>query len=780
MYLLSFRTAMTKMFTVPTYQDPEQSQVARWLNAFLVMAFLTAAGMLFFYLPVSWLGETYNIRSLFVIGGLLVNILASWLLIRAGKYQIAAFATVATLFLIPTYLNIVVYQTIHSPDVWIYFILIPLTGLLLGRRYMLYFTLICLCTVLMLFSLETLNWITPTISLPAGSNDLVVLSVSLSLNALLLYALIHRAENKTVEAQKSLQEFIITNQRLEESQIALQQARSQLELRVEERTKALQSANRLLQEEIETRQQLMEALHHSEANWRSLVQHAPELIATVATDGTILFINRNVRETSAEAMCGRPIGTLHSSAIHQQNLQNALTKVLAQGQSVSYESEEEHEGKHLWAINRLGPIYQNGIITALILISTDITEQKQAEMAMLHSQKLESLGVMAGGVAHDFNNLLVAIMGQASLAFNKTKTDAAATQEHIQNILLAGRRATDLTRQMLNYAGRNSAEFKPLALNRLIQENIQFFSASIPKSIQLQALQASNLPMISGDAGQIQQLIMNLILNAADAIGEAGGTINVTTTIHHLTPEEASQWKWSGELLMPGVYTLLEVTDTGCGMDSETLNKIFDPFFTTKFTGRGLGLASVIGIVRTHGGGLQVVSTLGIGTSFRMLFPVSDQREKNEVDEMRMDEMVSFTDKLILIIDDEDDVRQVTAEILELSDIEVLQAANGMKGLELFRQHINEIDMILLDLSMPGMSGEEVLRQLWQLKPDVAVTLLSGYDQHEVTRRMGNDHVLSFLQKPYSMDGLLREINHQFAKVQKSAQLAESDLVLAG
>ncbi len=769
---------MTKVFTVPSCLDPEQSQAARWLNACLVMAFFIVAGAFLFFLPLSWFSETHNNISLLVIGGLLTNILVSWLLIRAGQYQIAAFATLITLFLIPTYLNVAVYQTIHSPDVWVYFILIPLAGLLLGRRYMLYFTLICLCAVLMLFSMETLNWITPSISLPAEQNDLLVLSVSLSLNALLLYTLIRRAEHKAIEARKSMQELIVTNQQLEESQIALQQAHSQLEVRVAERTKALQTANHLLQEEIVARQQLMDALHHSEANWRSLVHHAPELIATVSTDGMILFINRNVRDISAKAISGCPVGMLHSSESHQQRLQNALVKVMTHGESVSYESEEEHAGQHTWAINRLGPIYQNGIIAALILISTDITEQKQTEMAMLHAQKLESLGIMAGGVAHDFNNLLVAMTGQASLALHKAATDVAATREHIQNILLAGRRATDLTRQMLNYAGRSSIDFKPLDLNRLIQENIQFFSASIPKSIQLRALQATALPVMRGDAGQIQQLLMNLILNAADAIGEETGTITITTTEYQLSAQEARQWAWSSELLEPGIYVLMDVTDTGCGMDSETLNKIFDPFFTTKVTGRGLGLASVVGIVRTHGGALQVVSTLGTGTTFRMLFPVCEQREKDEVVDMRIDETVAFANKLILVIDDEDDVRQVTAEILELSDIAVLQAANGMKGIELFRQHINEIDLILLDLSMPGMSGEEVLRQLWQLKPDVAVTLLSGYDQHEVTRRMGKDHTLSFLQKPYSMDGLLHEISHQFAKVQKSARLEQSDLVL--
>jgi CheY-like chemotaxis protein len=240
------------------------------------------------------------------------------------------------------------------------------------------------------------------------------------------------------------------------------------------------------------------------------------------------------------------------------------------------------------------------------------------------------------------------------------------------------------------------------------------------------------------------------------------------------------QWNWSGGELAPGSYVLLEVVDTGCGMASETLNKIFDPFFTTKVAGRGLGLASVLGIVRTHCGGLQVTSTPDIGTIFRILFPASEYTEQEKDFPMTTYETTPFNDKLVLIIDDENEVRQVTAEILDLSGIATCQAANGLQGLELFRQHIDEIDLVILDLSMPGMSGEEVLKRLWQLKPGLAVTLLSGYDQHEVTRRMGSDHVLSFLQKPYSMDGLLQEISHQFAKAPKTSPFVKSDLVLAG
>jgi PAS domain S-box-containing protein len=790
MYLLSLRMAMTKVLTAPTFVDPEQTESARWLHTFLLLTFFVAVGALFFlvpaswmpvsWMPVFWMNETLRNSSFAVIVFLLASILGSWFLMRAGRYQIAALMTIGTLFLIPTYLNMVVYQTIRSPDVWVYFILIPLTGLLLGRRHMLYFTLLCLCVVLTLFAMEATELLIPAIAIPAEQSDFVILSVSISLNAILLYALIRRAEDKATEAKRAIEQLIATNEQLKESQRALQHSRDQLELRVDERTQALQTANQSLQEEIATRQQLMDALHHSEANWRSLVQNAPELIATVAIDGTILFVNRDVRNSSADVMCGRSIVTLHSAPLHQQSLRNALMQVLTVGEPASYESEEEEAGKRSWAINRLGPIYQDGVITALILISTDITEQKHAEMAMLHSQKLESLGVMAGGVAHDFNNLLTAIIGQTSLALNKAGTNIDGAQEHMQNVLLASHRATALTRQMLNYAGRSSADIKPLDLNHLIEENVQFFSASIPKSIRLQTHHAAHLPGMTGDAGQIQQLIMNLILNAADAIGQQAGTITITTAAYQLATQAVGQWNWSGGELAPGSYVLLEVVDTGCGMASETLNKIFDPFFTTKVAGRGLGLASVLGIVRTHCGGLQVTSTPDIGTIFRILFPASEYTEQEKDFPMTTYETTPFNDKLVLIIDDENEVRQVTAEILDLSGIATCQAANGLQGLELFRQHIDEIDLVILDLSMPGMSGEEVLKRLWQLKPGLAVTLLSGYDQHEVTRRMGSDHVLSFLQKPYSMDGLLQEISHQFAKAPKTSPFVKSDLVLAG
>ncbi|HRW09550.1 MAG TPA: ATP-binding protein, partial [Caldilineaceae bacterium] len=604
--------------------DRAQTRVERWLNISLISLAFVAIGAILYTIPIAWLPAVSSNSSILAIGFLIIGILIAWFFFRRGHQALAAGAIIATLFAIPTYLNFVVYQTIHSPDIWLYFIIIPLTGLLLGRKHMSYFTLLCLLSATALFFLEYYGFVTPTFTVYTNVNDFAILVVSLSLNTVLLYIIIRRAEDKTAEAQRSLQTLLTTHHQLAESRQALQYAHAQLELRVQERTQELQVANRSLQNEVAARQNLMDALRHSEANWRSLVQNAPELIATLTIDGTILFVNRPVRGQQVDELIGLPIAHLHHSQEHQQNLQQALAQLLVTGQSVSYESDEECEGRRTWAVNRLGPIYQGNTISALILISTDITEQKEAEMAMLHSQKLESLGIMAGGVAHDFNNLLAAIVGQASLGLIKLERDSQSVEEHLHNILRAGQRATDLTRQMLNYAGRSVAEFQLLDLGQLLHENIHFFSASISKQIQIQGPQTSELPAITGDAGQVQQLVMNLILNAADAIGEGAGTITVSTRQYQLSLQEAHEWKLTGEQLAAGTYVMLEIADDGCGMDSDTLKKIFDPFFTTKFTGKGLGLASVIGIVRTHHGGLQVKSAPGIGTTFRILFPTPE------------------------------------------------------------------------------------------------------------------------------------------------------------
>lgn len=778
------RDVMAKMFVAPTFSDPEQTRSARWLHTFLLMALIVLVSYASATMVASWLGA--NIVTIPPITAVVaVAILFGiWRLMYQGLLHLAITATIATLFIIPTYLNLVVYQSIRSPDIWVYFILIPLTGLLLGRRQMLYFALLCLTFIGLLFYLETAQLIQPQISTQPTMIDGLLLGVSILLSTLLSQATIHKAEAKAIEAEQSLAALLYSNQQLERSQQQLEQAQSELESRVADRTQELERSNQRLQSEIDERQRLMEALGKSEANWRSLVQNAPETIITFDIDGTIRFVNRTLSYKSPEQLIQNPITAIHDDEHHRQKLVQAINQVVGSGATVSYESQELVGEQRYWRINRIGPIHEAGQLRALILLSTDITEQKLAEAAMLQSQKLESLGIMAGGVAHDFNNLLTAMIGQATLALNKLGPNQLIVRDHIQNLLFASHRATDLTRQMLNYAGHSPTDFVPVNLNRLLQENIQFFSASISKTIDLRGDLATDLPDIMGDPGQIQQLVMNLILNAADAIGEQVGEITIVTTVctdtdNDLQNNEQYHLRWSERSCDKGDYICLSIRDTGCGMDEMTLNKIFDPFFTTKFTGRGLGLASVIGIVRAHEGGIYVTSAPQVGTTFQILFPITEIQIAEEKRPITTNDYTGLAGKLILLIDDEDDVRQVTTEILELSDIRTLNANNGIKGIELFEQHLDEIDLVMVDLSMPGMSGEDVVKRLWEIKPGISIVVLSGYDEYEVSRRLDSRYAVDFLQKPYNLDGLLGMIARQFSKSTLPQKSASNETVLA-
>jgi signal transduction histidine kinase/CheY-like chemotaxis protein len=393
----------------------------------------------------------------------------------------------------------------------------------------------------------------------------------------------------------------------------------------------------------------------------------------------------------------------------------------------------------------------------ILTVTRDITERKRTEEAVRQAQKLESLGILAGGVAHDFNNLLVAMLGQASLAQAKLPVESPA-RSHLEKTVKAAERATDLTRQLLAYSGRGQFEVQPIHLNTLIQENLHLFQVAIPKNVRLRSELAESLPMIEGDIGQMQQVVMNLIINAAEAIGERPGTVTVTTGTEAFSAEDNQVWQHTGELLLPGCYVTLTVRDNGSGMDAKTLSSIFDPFFTTKFTGRGLGLAAVLGIVRGHHGGLQVKSREGKGTTFRLFFPALDG-ENEQANKVEAPPSTDRTEGLILVIDDEAPVREAVTDILDLQNLQAITAEDGATGISLYRERQDEVQLILLDLSMPGLSGEETFTRLREINPELPILLSSGYSQKEVARRFDNQGVTGFLQKPYDVAQLLETVN---------------------
>ncbi len=370
-------------------------------------------------------------------------------------------------------------------------------------------------------------------------------------------------------------------------------------------------------------------------------------------------------------------------------------------------------------------------------------ERLALERKMLEAQKLESLGVLAGGIAHDFNNLLVTMLGNASLALLEVPPGSRAHQ-YVEQIHVAAQRAADLTRQMLAYSGKGRFVVQPINLNDVIDEMVKLLRVSISKQATLQLNLAPHLPIISADATQLRQVIMNLITNASDALDERAGTITLSTGAIVLDRAGLAGAQPNTDLT-PGEYVFLEVADTGSGMSAETRARMFEPFFTTKFTGRGLGLAAVLGIMRGHHGAIQVSSVVGEGTTFRLLFP--PQAEFNSESPPLTTLFAPAYKAKILVVDDDAGVRQVTLDLLERFGYEALGAPDGAMALQVFEA--NHFDCVLLDLTMPGMSSEETLRQLRALTPNLRVILMSGYSEQDAAARFGNLRLDGFLQKPF-------------------------------
>jgi len=386
----------------------------------------------------------------------------------------------------------------------------------------------------------------------------------------------------------------------------------------------------------------------------------------------------------------------------------------------------------------------------------DITDQvtADAERAKLESQiqqaqKLESLGILAGGIAHDFNNLLVGILGNASLALLEIDPSHDA-HVSIMSIERAAQRAAELTRQLLAYAGKGRFVVEAVDASLAVQEMAALLRTAIGRNATMQMDLATDLPAIDVDATQFRQVVMNLITNATDSIGDAGGLVSVRTTARDVG-DEYLQTCVPGTNAQAGRFVQIEVSDTGAGMDAQTMSRIFDPFFTTKFTGRGLGLAATLGIMRSHRGAIRVYSEVGRGTSFCLLFPASAQPAVTTPVAPVADWQLSGE---VLVVDDEVSVLAVTSALLTRRGFSVTTVESGTQAIELFRANPSRFVLVLLDLTMPTMDGQATFRTLRELQPDVRVLLMSGYNEQEVTRLFVGRGLAGFLQKPFRADEL--------------------------
>jgi two-component system, cell cycle sensor histidine kinase and response regulator CckA len=427
------------------------------------------------------------------------------------------------------------------------------------------------------------------------------------------------------------------------------------------------------------------------------------------------------------------------------------------------------DGNQIWLRTSKIPLRSlSGEIAGVLGTYEDITKSKKAEEAqrrleaeIQYAQKLESLGILAGGIAHDFNNLLVAVLGYADLAL-ASLSQATPAYQHVTEIQTAARRARELTNQMLAYSGKGRFVVRRLQINDVIQEMVQLLQASIPKKVQLRYELTAAPSSVDVDVAQIRQVVMNLVTNAAEAIGDGTGTITLATRRQH-ADEAYLRRTGVNEALPAGEYVFVDVSDNGCGMDAATRERIFEPFFTTKFQGRGLGLAAVLGIVRGHGGAIVVYSELGKGSCFKLLLPAAQGQLPAEEGPARPEADSAPLAGTVLVVDDERVVREAAAMMLEHLGFDVLVAADGTEALDMFRKHGEQIRLVLLDMTMPRMDGEETFRELRRVAPSVRVILASGYNEMEATSRFVGRGLAGFIQKPFTMAELESRIRESLA-----------------
>ncbi len=384
----------------------------------------------------------------------------------------------------------------------------------------------------------------------------------------------------------------------------------------------------------------------------------------------------------------------------------------------------------------------------------DLTERKQLELRLLHSQKLESLGLLAGAIAHDFNNMLAAMMGNASLSLD-TLSPSHPAYPTLAEVVLASRRASDLTQQLLAYSGRGRFVVKPIALTQLVAEVSKLVEAVMSKKIDLRMNLAHDIPCVDADSAQIQQVIMNLVINASEAIDENPGAVEVTTRTWDITDEEVRQF-FPDSGISPGLHAYLEVRDTGCGMNDATKARMFDPFFTTKAHGHGLGLSAVLGIVRTHRGAMRVESSAGVGTTIQVIFPVSREALAPAHAGERSEALSGKG--LVMVVDDEEAVRRMAKATLERYGYTVVVAQDGKEAVDIFATMADDVSAVLLDMAMPVMNGREAARRIVEIRPRTPILITSGYNESEAIDWIEQQGLSGFIQKPYTASQLAERI----------------------
>ncbi len=504
-----------------------------------------------------------------------------------------------------------------------------------------------------------------------------------------------------------------------------------------------------------------------EARVRSLLAATAEGMFGVDLRGDCTFINPSGLELLGYERPEEVLGKNMHSLIHHSHEDG--TPYPVQDCSV-FQAFLRGEGTHaeecLWRKNgtsfpaeyRSQPVHDGGELVGGVVTFHDTTQRKQAQRKneelqaqFQQAQKMESLGLLAGGIAHDFNNLLVGIRGNAEMARDEAGNDPGLAH-YLDSVIVSANRASDLTRQLLAYSGRSTLAPEPTDMEALIQEMRDLLQVTLGENVTLRCDFEPDLPHVEVDATQIRQVIMNLITNASDAIGDQRGKIQIVVRSFEGQPRGLAG-AMAAENLPEGHYVQIQVQDDGCGMSEKTLAKIFDPFFTTKEHGRGLGLSACLGIVSSHHGSLGIESRTGSGTTFRVLLPASSRRSLPA----QAEESPAVTPGrgTLLVVDDEPLVQDVARRMLTRLGFAVVTALSGREAVRMFRQLSHELDGVLMDVSMPEMDGIEAAAQMERINPSIPITLMSAFDREESLANVGELEIAGFLSKPFSTRELL-------------------------
>ncbi len=520
-----------------------------------------------------------------------------------------------------------------------------------------------------------------------------------------------------------------------------------------------------------------ELLTQSEQRFGVWLENSPVCTKVLDLDFRLQYMSQagidGLKVSNVEQYYGKPFPLDVYSPQVKEEILGDLNRAVETGEIVSRETPATTlEGELVWYYSTFVPVKDDaGKLQYIIAVSTDITDRRrieeeraQLERQMQHAQKLESLGVLSGGIAHDFNNILMSILGNADLALDALSPLSPA-RGNLLEIERASRRAADLAKQMLAYSGKGHFVVEPIHLGEFVDEMAHLLEVSISKKIKLKYNLADDLPTFGGDTTQIRQVILNLITNASDAIGEEEGVIALSTGAmecdrQYLDSVNEVLLAGLSQPLATGTYAYVEVTDTGCGMDEEMLSKVFDPFYTTKFTGRGLGMSAVLGIIRGHKGAIRIESEPGKGTTFRVLFPADTADHEKEFGEIAHAAETPWQGSgAVLLADDEETVRSVAKDMLERIGFHVLTASDGRKAVELFQEHRQILSCVLLDLTMPHLNGREAYEVMRGIDSEIPVILCSGYNRIDAVKKFAGLGLAGFIQKPYDMASLRAKLS---------------------